>query len=445
MNKPDLSALRARFAALSRMLDGRPCVFADAPGGTQVPETVIEAMASYLRTSNANAHGAFITSAETDRLIEDAHRAGADLLGCDAEEVVFGPNATTLLFALSRSIARTLGPGDEIVVTRLDHDANIRPWLMAAEDTGATVRWVDVRDDDVTFDLDSFEEALTDRTRIVAFTLASNAVGTVTHAADLAGMAHEAGALAVCDGVHLAQHRLMDVGAIGADVVVCSPYKMFGPHLGILFARRDLLESWRPYKVRPASEGLPHRWETGTQNHEGFAGFLAAVDYLADVGRTHANPSGRRRRDAIAAAFEAIGAHEADLSRRFLDGLGGIDELRLYGIAGTGRVAERTPDVRRSRRRPTSVRDGQAPRGTRDLRVGRSLLRPRAHGAAGAPGVRWGGPGRVLPLQHRRGGRPGPRRAGVAYVASRAPVGWQNDRFPQVGGRVEWPGSRTQT
>jgi cysteine desulfurase family protein (TIGR01976 family) len=343
MDPPDLTPLRDRFPGLARTLDGRPCVFADAPGGSQVPETVIEAMASYLRTSNANAHGAFVTSADTDRLIEEAHRAAADLLGCDAEEVVFGPNATTLLFALSRSIARTLAPGDEIVVTRLDHDANIRPWLMAAEDTGATVRWVDIRDDDVTVDRASFEEALTDRTRIVAFTLASNAVGTVTPATELVKAAHDAGALVVCDGVHVAQHRLLDVDAIGADVVVCSPYKIFGPHLGILFGRRGLLESWRPYKVRPSSEDLPYRWETGTQNHEGFAGFVAAVDYLADVGRTYALPAGGKRRGAIAASFDVIGAHEANLSRRFLEGIGGIDEIRLYGIAGTDRLAERTP------------------------------------------------------------------------------------------------------
>jgi cysteine desulfurase family protein (TIGR01976 family) len=336
-------ALRARFPALTRTVDGRPCVFADAPGGTQVPEAVIEAVGAYLRTSNANVHGAFVTSTETDRVIEEAHRAGADLLGCGPDEVVFGPNATTLLFALSRSVARTLGPGDEIVVTRLDHDANIRPWLMVGEDTGATVRWVDIRDDDVTIDRASFDDALTDRTKVVAFTLASNAVGTVSPAAELARAAHDAGALVVCDGVHVAQHRLIDVHAIGADVVVCSPYKIFGPHLGILFGRRELLGSWRPYKVRPASEDVPHRWETGTQNHEGLAGFAAAIDYLADAGRTYGNPSGARRRDAIAAAFEAIGAHEAILSRRFLDGIDDIDDLRLFGIADTDRVEERTP------------------------------------------------------------------------------------------------------
>ncbi len=343
MDAPDLTPLRDRFPGLARTLDGRSCVFADAAGGSQVPETVIEAMASYLRTGNANAHGAFVTSAETDRLIDEAHRAGADLLGCDPHEVVFGPNATTLLFAVSRSIARNLRPGDEVIVTTLDHDANIRPWVMAAEDAGATVRWVDVRDDDATLDLDSFDAALGPRTKIVAYTLASNAVGTIPAAAELARRAHDAGAFVVCDGVHLAQHRLIDVGAIGADLLVCSPYKIFGPHLGVLFGRRELLEAWRPYKVRPASDEVPDRWETGTQNHEGYAGFVAAVDYLADLGRTHGSPQGTRRRDALAAGFEAIGAHEADLSRRFLDGAAGIAGVRLYGIDDPSRVDERTP------------------------------------------------------------------------------------------------------
>ncbi len=343
MTGPDLTPLRDRFPALARTLDGRPCVFADAPGGTQVPGTVIEAMVSYLRASNANTHGAFVTSGETDRLIDDAHRAAADLLGCDADQVVFGPNATTLLFAVSRSIGRTLGPGDEVVVTRLDHDANIRPWVMAAEDAGATVRWVDVRDDDVTLDLDSFDAALGDRTRIVAFTLASNAVGTMPRAAELARRAHNAGAIVACDGVHVAQHRLVDVDAIGADLVVCSPYKVFGPHLGVLFGTRELLEELRPYKVRPASDENPWRWETGTQNHEGMAGFVAAVDYLADLGRTYGTPGGRRRRDALAAAFEVIGAHETTLSRRFLDGLQYVRGVRLFGIADPRRLDERTP------------------------------------------------------------------------------------------------------
>ncbi|HEX5903277.1 MAG TPA: cysteine desulfurase-like protein [Actinomycetota bacterium] len=335
----DLSRARDRFPGLHREVDGRPVVFADAPGGSQVPDEVVEATAAYLRRSNANAHGAFATSQETDDVIADAHRAAADLLNADPDEVVFGPNATTLLFAISRSIARTLEPGDEVVVTRLDHDANVRPWVFAAEDAGATVRWVDVRVDDVTLDPDSFVAALSERTKLVAFSLASNAVGTVTPAAELVRLVHErTGGLVACDGVHLAQHHSIDVREIGADLVVCSPYKIFGPHLGILFGRREVLSSLRPYKVRPAEDALPFAFETGTQNHEGFAGWVAAVGYLASLG------AGSTRREAVAEAFgRAIVPWEADLSRRFLDGLSSIPRVRLFGIAETGRVSERTP------------------------------------------------------------------------------------------------------
>jgi cysteine desulfurase family protein (TIGR01976 family) len=335
----DLSRARDRFSGLRRDVDGRPVVFADAPGGSQVPDEVVEAMAAYLRRSNSNAHGAFATSEETDAVIADAHRAAADLLNADPDEVVFGPNATTLLFAISRSVARTLGPGDEVVVTRLDHDANVRPWVLVAEDTGATVRWVDVREEDVTLDAESFAAALSDRTKLVAFTLASNALGTITPAAELTRLVHErTSAIVACDGVHMAQHRSIDVRQIGADLIVCSPYKIFGPHLGILFGRRELLSSLRPYKVRPAEDALPFAFETGTQNHEGFAGWVAAVGYLASLG------TGGTRREALADAFErAIVPWEADLSRRFLDGLSSIPQVRLYGITETGRVDERTP------------------------------------------------------------------------------------------------------
>jgi cysteine desulfurase family protein (TIGR01976 family) len=339
MDASDLAGIRSRFPALAREIDGRPAVFVDAPGGSQVPDPVIEAMAGYLRRSNANAHGAFATSQETDDVIADAHRAAADLLNADADEVVFGPNATTLLFAISRSVARTLGDRDEVVVTRLDHDANVRPWVLAAQDAGATVRWVDIREDDATLDLASFEAALSERTKIVAFTLASNAVGTITPAAELTRLVRErTPAIVACDGVHLAQHRRIDVRAIGADLVVCSPYKIFGPHLGILFGRREVLSSLRPYKVRPAEDALPFAFETGTQNHEGFAGWIAAVEYLAGLGRSGG------RRAAVAGAFErAIVPHEASLSERFLDGIRGIARVRLYGIADPGRVSERTP------------------------------------------------------------------------------------------------------
>ena len=357
----DLSRAYERFPGLRREVDGRPVVFADAPGGSQVPDEVVEAMSAYLRRSNANAHGAFATSRETDDVIAEAHGAAADLLNADPDEIVFGPNATTLLFAISRSIARTLEPGDEVVVTRLDHDANVRPWVLAAEDAGATVRWVDVREDDVTLDPDSFVAALSERTKLVAFSLASNAVGTVTPAAELVRLVHEGtGGLVACDGVHLAQHRSIDVREIGADLVVCSPYKIFGPHLGILFGRREVLSSLRPYKVRPAEDALPFAFETGTQNHEGFAGWIAAVGYLASLG------AGSTRREAVADAFgRAIVPWEADLSRRFLDGLSSIPRVRLFGIAETGRVGERTPTfaIRVGHQHPAETAKALAERG----------------------------------------------------------------------------------
>ncbi|HET9722933.1 MAG TPA: cysteine desulfurase-like protein [Actinomycetota bacterium] len=366
MSTPDLSTVRARFPALAREHAGRPAVFLDAPGGSQVPEIVIEAMAAYLRASNANTHGAFPTSQETDRTIEDAHAAAADLLHADPDEVVFGPNATTLLLAISRSVGRTLGPGDEVVVTRLDHDANVRPWVLAAQDAGATVRWVDVRDDDVTLDPRSFEDALSVRTKVVAITLASNAVGTITPAADLARAVHErTSAIVVFDGVHLAQHRSIDVRALGADLLAVSPYKIFGPHLGILFGRRELLRSLTPYKVRPASDDLPYRFETGTQNHEGFAGWTAAVDYLAEVGRMFGNPAGPHRRDGVAAAFGVFAAWEHGLAARFLEGARSVPGLRVYGITDPERLAQRTPTfaVRLGDRHPRETAKALGERG----------------------------------------------------------------------------------
>jgi cysteine desulfurase family protein (TIGR01976 family) len=345
MTPLDPAALRLQFPALTRTgEDGLPVIFADAPGGSQVPETVIDAMAGHLRSGISNTHGAFAASEETDALIAEARGAAADVTGADPGEIVFGPNSTTLLLHLSRSFGRTLRPGDEIVVTKLDHDANIRPWVLAAEDAGATVRWVDIRDDDVTLDLGSFEAALCDRTRLVAFTLASNAVGTVPPAGELIRMIHDAGALASVDGVHFAQHRALDLHALDADILACSPYKFFGPHLGVLSVRRELLDSWTPYKLRPAPDGSPDRWETGTQNHEGMAGLIAAVDYLADVGRTYGEaepPEGRRA--AVLAGFAAIGAHERALSERFLRGVSDLPNVRLWGIADDARVDERTP------------------------------------------------------------------------------------------------------
>jgi cysteine desulfurase family protein (TIGR01976 family) len=288
-------------------------------------------MAHYLANSNANDHGAFATSRETDEVVAEAHRAAADFLGGEPDECVFGANATSLLFAVSRAVGRDLGPGDEIVVTVLDHDANVAPWLAVAEDTGATVRWVDLDTNDWDLDMASLDEALTPRTKVVAFTLASNAIGSVTAAPAIVRRARETGALVVCDGVHVAQHRAMDVAAIGADLTVFSPYKVFGPHMGILHGRREVLEGLRPYRVRPASDEIPGRWETGTPNHEAMAGWNAAVHYLASAGREFGSPADPSRRSAVKAAMAAFRQHEAQLSHRFLEGLALVPKVRLYG------------------------------------------------------------------------------------------------------------------
>ena len=337
----DVRSVRARFPALARVGDdGRPVVLVDAPGGSQVPEDVIEAVSGQYRRGMSNTHGAFATSQETDGVIAEARRAAADFTGADPDEIVFGPNATTLLLHVSRSFSKTLEPGDEVVVTRLDHDANVRPWMLAAADAGATVRWVDVHEDDVTIDVDSFDAALSSRTKLVAFTLASNAVGTIPPAADLVARAKEVGAVVALDGVHLAPHRLPDLHGLGADLLVCSPYKFFGPHLGILAARRSLLASWVPYKLVPASDDVPERWETGTQNHEGLAGLVAAVRYLAGIGGGDLLSTRRRQ---LAASYDAIVVHEQMLADRFLEGIAGLPRVRLWGIADRARLGERTP------------------------------------------------------------------------------------------------------
>jgi cysteine desulfurase family protein (TIGR01976 family) len=288
----DVAAVRARFSALAR-----PLVFFDAPGGTQTPDEVIDAIAAYLRESNANSGGEFETSRRTDALTADARLAAAGFLGCTPGEVVFGANMTTLNFALTRTFARELRPGDEVVVTALDHDANVSPWLELARDLDLRVHIAGIRED-ATLDLDDLAARLSERTRVVAFPWASNAVGTVQDVARLAALARDAGALAWIDAVHYAPHGPIDVADAGADVLICSPYKFFGPHLGLAFVRGELLEIWRPYKVRPAPG-----WETGTLPFELLAGFRAAVDYVHSLG------------------WDAIRAHERDLGERFLAGL----------------------------------------------------------------------------------------------------------------------------
>jgi cysteine desulfurase family protein (TIGR01976 family) len=321
----DVEAVRAKFPALKREVAGRPAVYADAPGGTQVPFEIIDAVVGYYERSNANRGGMFATSQETDELVEAARAAMSDFLNCDVEEVVFGPNMTTLAFALSRSLVRELKKGDEIVVTRLDHDANISPWIAAAEDAGATVRWVEFSED-FRLDLGSLDEVLNERTKLVAFTLASNALGTVTDAAAVVERARRVGALTVADAVHLAPHRLIDVRALDVDVLFCSSYKFFGPHAGVMFARRALLEAWHPYRVRPADDVPPWRWETGTANHEGIAGVGACVDYIANL-----VPGTGSRRDRIVNSMTVAHEHQQVLTEAFLRGISGIDGVTLYG------------------------------------------------------------------------------------------------------------------
>jgi cysteine desulfurase family protein (TIGR01976 family) len=304
----DVAAVRARFSALDR-----PTAFLDAPGGTQTPDEVIEAMAAYLRESNANLGGPFETSLRSDALVVSAHHTAARFLGCSADEVGFGQNMTTLNFALTRTVGRKLAAGDEIVVTRLDHDGNVSPWLELARDLDLVVRFADLREEDATLDLDDLERQLSGRTRVVAFPWASNAVGTITDARRIAELAHEAGALAWADAVHYAPHGPIDVRAADVDVLLCSPYKFCGPHLGLFYGRREVLQGWRPYKVRPApDEPLAARFETGTLPHEALAGFVAAVGYLESLG------------------WEAIVAHERELGERLLAGL--PDEVRLHGL-----------------------------------------------------------------------------------------------------------------
>ncbi len=337
----DPTLLRPQLPALSAQQGGRPVVFLDGPGGTQVPQRVIDAVTAYYREANANSHGAFATSVRSDAILEEAHAAVADLLGAAVpDEVKFGQNMTSLTFALSRSFARTLRPGDEVVISRLDHEANRAPWLAAAADAGATVREIPFDLATCTLDLDALDAALSARTRLVAVGYASNAVGTVNPVAEIVRRAHAAGAWTFVDAVHYAPHGLLDVAALGTDFLACSAYKFFGPHVGILWGRPELLDTLPAYKVRPAAD----RWETGTQNHEGIAGTLAAVGYLEDVGRRFGNAGlGATRRVLLAAAMRAIEGYERELSARALAGFAAIPGLVVHGLADPARVAERTP------------------------------------------------------------------------------------------------------
>jgi cysteine desulfurase family protein (TIGR01976 family) len=339
----DLDWVRSQFPSLSQTVNGHSATFLDGPGGTQVPERVIEAISDYLKRNNANTGGAYSTSRHTDAMIAGARSAIADFLGCDLDEVVFGPNMTSLTFAVSRSIGRELGPGDEITLTHLDHDANISPWR-ALEERGVTIRMAEIREDDCTLDMDDLAHKITDHTKLVAVGYASNAVGTINDVKEIVRLAHQRGAVAYIDAVHYAPHGPIDVRALDCDFLVCSTYKFFGPHMGVLYGKREHLKRLEPYKVRANTNAIPNRWEWGTLNHECIAGITACVDYLADLGR-HVNPSVATRRAALLAAFDAIQKHERGLMDSFIRGLLSISGLKLYGISDPKRFDHRCPTI----------------------------------------------------------------------------------------------------
>ncbi len=345
----DVEALRAEFPALTREQDGRPVAFLDGPGGTQVPQRVIDAVTGYYRDSNANSGGAFTTSELSDAISDEAHAAVADFLGAASpDEIKFGYNMTTLTLHLGRSIGATLSPGDEIVVTTLDHEANVSTWEAMAADRGVTVRKVDVHMDDLTLDLEDLESKLNARTKLVAIGYASNAVGTINPVAEIVARAHEVGALTYVDAVAFAPHGPIDVQALDTDFLVCSAYKWFGPHLGALYGKAEAFDRLPAFKVRPAHD----RFETGTASFESIAGTMAATDYVRDVGRSYGDVAGApgaavasERRRELVAGMVAIAAYEQGLVTQLIDGLEAIPRIAIHGIVDRERFADRVPTV----------------------------------------------------------------------------------------------------
>lgn len=336
----DLQSVRRHFPALALEVGGTPVVYLDNPAGTQVAQRVIDRTADYWRTMNANQGGASATSQRSDALIAEVRQAAATFVNAaSGDEIVFGPNMTTLTFAFSRAIGRELHAGDEIVVTRLEHDANVSPWL-ALQERGVAVRFIDIKVPECTLDMRDLQGQLSARTRLVAVTHASNAVGTIPDLAAVSRAAHAVGAWVWVDAVHYGPHGPIDVRAIDCDFLVCSSYKFYGPHQGLLYGRREILERLRPYKVRPASDDGPARWETGTQNHECLAGLLGAFEYLAELGGAD-----HVVRPALEAAMDRIRAHERALAARLIDGLLQIPGIKLYGITALDELDRRAPTV----------------------------------------------------------------------------------------------------
>jgi len=339
----DIAWVRQQFPSLQLQLNGHPAAFLDGPAGTQVPRQVMDAVQKYFLEANANTYGAFLTSRRNNQIIADARVAMADFFNCSADEVVFGQNMTTITLGLSRAIGRELQPGDEILLTTLDHDANFSPWAALAE-KGVIIRKVDFRQSDCTLDLDDLKSKLSSKTKLVAVGYASNAVGTINPVAEITKLAHAAGAMIFIDAVHYAPHGPIDVKALDCDFLVCSPYKFFGPHMGTLYGKKHLLEKFKPYKVRPATDVVPESWETGTQVQELIAGIHAAVEYVAELGR-RCDPSATGRRSALLAAYRSTVAYERALVTRLIEGLLAIPGLRFFGITDPKRFEERCSTV----------------------------------------------------------------------------------------------------
>ena len=351
----DIAWVREQFPSLKLEVNGHAAAFLDGPAGTQVPKQVMDAVQNYFLTANANTNGAFLTSRRTDEMILAARAAMADFFNCDRDEVVFGQNMSTITFALARAIGRELKSGDEIVVTTLDHDANVAPWR-ALEEKGVVIRQVDIRESDCTLDMENLRHKLSAKTKLVAVGYASNIVGTINPVAEITKLAHAAGALMFVDAVHYAPHGLIDVQALDCDFLACSPYKFFGPHMGTLYGKRNHLEKFKPYKVRPATNTPPESWETGTQVQELIAGIGAAVNYIAELGR-HCDADVKSRRAALQAAYRATHQYESGLLTRLISGLPAIPGMRIFGITDRQRFEERcsTLSFRLGDHHPTKI------------------------------------------------------------------------------------------
>jgi len=341
---PKIDFIRSQFPSLSRTINEKPAIFLDGPAGTQVTQSVVDRVADCMLNHNANRSGCFATSREVDSIMDQSHAVFADFLGVtSADSIAFGPNMTSLTLQFSRAISKQWKPGDQILVSSLDHDANFTPWVLAAKDAGVEVKTIGIQTSDATLDMDSLDELLNERTRLVAVTAASNAVGSLTPIREIAKRVHAVGAELFVDAVHLAPHREIDVVDFDCDYLVCSAYKFFGPHIGVLYGRRDRMMELKPYKLRPAPDSLPGRWMTGTQNHACIAGAAAAVEYLASLSDVSDNGTNRRLR--IKDSMTAIARYESQLISRLIEGLASIPGIQLFGITESHRLSERAPTV----------------------------------------------------------------------------------------------------